>query len=211
MDELFQVGNKLDTFEKFRDPGTFRFRAPGPGELPPIPPAEPHLPIYGLRPEWVVVIPGLLFLKGGFVHDPVLEWLAINEQYQPLQLLPIGLPLFDGGYDPYDRYVIACRWDAWEVLSHYLGSLKAVSPDGKRVSRAFLHRAVLEPEKTPSGWLDQWKGAVAKSNHTGAGLPPPVPVIPWVVGVTTSAGDWYISSGKRPTIRLEPAKHDRRK
>ncbi len=202
MDELLKIGDKLETVEQLPADREKKFKAPGGVDLPRIPPAAGNLPIQGLYPEWVVVLPGLLFSHGGFTADPLREWLAVNEQHRPLCRIETSGSVFRGAYDPADRYVVACRRDAWPSLSNYLGSLKAVDPrDENRKSEAFLHRAILRPANVSDAWFSDWKKAVRVKVVT-PGISMPVPVIPWVVGVTTAQGDWYIDCDRHPKVRL---------
>lgn len=209
MDELLKVGDELKTVEQLPVDREKKFKAPGGSDLPVLPPAKCHLPIQGLYPEWVVLLPGLLFSHGRFTADPIREWLAVNESHRPLQRIVPSGPVFSGSSDPADRYVVACRSDAWPSLSNYLGSIQAVDPkDGNRKSTAFLHRVILRPANVSDAWFSSWKKAV-KAKTVTPNLPLPVPVIPWVVGVTTAQGDWYIDCDQRPKVRLDK-RDDRR-
>lgn len=196
------LGEKRDTLEQLPYDGRKKFSAPARGELPGIPAAERSLPIFGLHPEWVVILPGLLFSHGMYTADPLEEWYAINEAHKPLQRLPFRDPIYRGGTGESAKMAVACRADAWPKLAEFLGSLSSVSRDGRRYSNAFLHRVILRPETAKGArWFSVWRDAVSRKVPP-LSPPTPIPVIPWAVGVKTDAGEWYVDSGTPPTVQV---------
>jgi hypothetical protein len=175
-----------------REEGTAAAPAPSAAELRTL----PHIHkirfahrLSEVQQDYAFFTHGLLFTHGGFQHDPVEEWMLLNDCPGAVFALEFVQPLFVGLGIPdpvhaqhYNHLLMGCERGVWEKLYRYLNTIIAADPVKKAYVTTFVHEARMPDPKA-------WK--------PGDGHPNPASVIPvHPVGLSANFGLYYMDSFK---------------
>lgn len=184
--------NNVPIGELPRNEGAVVAPAPSAAELRSL----PHIKKVGfahrlseVQAEYAFFTHGLLFTKAGFQHDPVEEWMLVNDCPGAVFALEFNQPLFMGLDIPdpvhgqhYNRLIMGCERPVWDKLYRYLNTLIAADPVKRAYVTTFVHEARLPDPKL-------WK--------PGDGHPPPASIVPvHPVGLSANFGLYYMDSFK---------------
>lgn len=148
-----------------QDPGVYAAPSPSVEELrklPPIRRARLAHSLHELQADYAFFTHALLFLEGGFQHDPIEEWMLLNNRVGSVFGLKFEHRIFRGHRRPrigdyYDRLLLGCDRETWGLLRPWLNGLTGADSTRKKYVSAFVHEAVLwDPkvwrpgQKTPS-------------------------------------------------------------
>lgn len=104
--------------------------------------------LHELQADFAFFTHALLFVEGGFRHDPVEEWMLVNDCPGAVFGLEFDRPVFRGHKRPqigthYDRLLMGCEREVWDRLYPYLNTITGADPIRKKYVSAFVHKAVM--------------------------------------------------------------------
>lgn len=104
--------------------------------------------LHELQGDFAFFTHALLFLEGGFRHDPVEEWMLVNDCPGAVFGLEFDRPLFRGHRRPgvgdhYDRLLMGCEREVWDRLYPFLNAVVGADPVRRKYVSGFVHQAVM--------------------------------------------------------------------